>query len=93
LRWRQANPLTPLNLISDQALIAAHLSQERQTPDRAIYFFSALVALLSLTGGFVFLAEVGGLGSAVLAVLTVFAFIILRRRGHGGKKAGFSPLW
>ena len=70
-----------------------HLSPRSQVPDTAIYLFSAIVAALSLTGGFTFLAEVMGVGSQITVLICLAAFVILRRRGHDGHPEAIGPGW
>lgn len=71
----------------------AHLSPRSEVPDYAIYLFSAIVALLSLTGGFVFLAETMGAGSQIVMLCCLGAFIVLRMRGHAGHEVKIEPVW
>jgi amino acid transporter len=70
-----------------------HLSPRGEVPDRAIYLFSGLIALLSLTGGFAFLAEVMGVAAQIVTLSTLFAFVVLRRRGKEGHPQGVGPGW
>jgi len=70
-----------------------HLSPRSEVPDFAIYLFAGLVALLSLTGGFVFLAEMMAVGSQVVILSALAAFVVLRRRGHAGHPRTIGPLW
>lgn len=70
-----------------------HLSARSAVPDRAIYLFSGLVALLSLSGGFVFLVEVGGVAAQIVTLSAIVAFIVLRHRGQEGHPVGVSPGW
>ena len=73
--------------------VFTHLSEKRETPDLAIYFFSGLVAILSLSGGFVFLAEVQSLGSQIVLLMCFGAFVILRKNGHTGEPRPIGPKW
>ena len=70
-----------------------HLSDRSEVPDYAIYFFSAIAAVLSLTGGFAFLAEVMGVASQVVALACFAAFVVLRRRGQDGRPKTIGPGW
>ena len=57
--WRQANPLTPLNLISDQALKAKRYQEAGQAPKKIKAIDEATVTLVhysTITDGF-FLIE------------------------------------
>ncbi len=71
----------------------AHLSARSGVPDRAIYLFSGLVAVLSLTGGFVFLADVMGVAAQIVTLSALGAFVVLRRRGQEGHPLGVGPWW
>lgn len=62
-------------------------------PGRAIYLFSGLIALLSLTGGFAFLAEVVGVAAQIVTLGSLAAFVVLRRRGQDGHLPGVGPGW
>lgn len=70
-----------------------HLSGKSQVPDFAIYFFSAIAAVLSLTGGFVFLADVMGIASQVVTLASFAAFVALRRRGDHGRPKSIGLGW
>jgi amino acid transporter len=70
-----------------------HLSASSQVPDRAIYLFSGLIALLSLTGGFAFLANVMGVAAQIVSLSCLSAFVVLRRRGQEGHPLGVGPGW
>lgn len=70
-----------------------HLSPHSEVPDRAIYMFSGLIVLLSLTGGFAFLAEVMGLASQIVTLSALAAFIVLRHRGQVGHPVSVGPGW
>jgi amino acid transporter len=70
-----------------------HVSPRGQVPDRAIYMFSGLIALLSLTGGFAFLAEVMGVAAQIVTLSGLAAFIVLRRKGQENHPLGVGPSW
>lgn len=70
-----------------------HISSKSEVPDYAIYLFSAIVAVLSLTGGFAFLAEVMGVGSQIVSLACLAAFVVLRRRGHAERSRRIGPGW
>lgn len=70
-----------------------HVSERGEVPDRAIYLFSTLVAVISLTGGFVFLAGMMGVASNLIMLCSMAAFIVLRRRGQEGHPVGVGPRW
>jgi len=70
-----------------------YLSARSQAPGRAIYLFSGLIALLLLTGGFAFLAEVMGVAAQIVTLGSLAALVVLRRRGQEGHLPGVGPGW
>jgi amino acid transporter len=71
----------------------ALISPRFLSPDRAILLFSLLVAGISFSGAFVFLASVVSLASQVIVLGMFAAFVRLVRRGHSGDVAGLTPVW
>lgn len=71
----------------------AHVSPRFLTPDRAIGLFTLIVAVISLSGTFAFLAEVTVLGSLFAGFCMYAAFIRFRLRGHEAHARGMSPSW
>lgn len=71
----------------------AHVSPRFLTPDRTIALFTLVVAAISLSGTFTFLAEVTVLGSQCIALCGYAAFVLFRLRGHEGHARGLSPSW
>ncbi|MEM5518726.1 APC family permease [Henriciella sp. AS95] len=71
----------------------AHVSDHFRTPDRAILLFTLIVAMVSLSGNFTFLAKVTSLG-AQIAILSMFAaFVYFQVRGREGHDTGLTPVW
>ncbi|MCM8557521.1 APC family permease [Sphingomicrobium sediminis] len=69
------------------------LSSKSHTPMASILFFSALVALVSLTGGFEFLAIVSSVFSQLVGLAAYAAFVAFRTRGHEGIVEGMTLNW
>ncbi|MXP28264.1 amino acid permease [Porphyrobacter algicida] len=71
----------------------AHVSERHLTPDAAIMLFMLVVAVISLSGTFAFLAEVTSLGSLFVGYCTIAGFVVLcfheRKEGTGG----LLPFW
>ena len=73
--------------------ILAHVSPRFMTPDLSILFFTMIVAGISFSGAFSFLAAVVSL-SAQAIVLGMFAsFVQFQLRGHKGHGGGLKPFW
>ncbi len=71
----------------------AHISPRFETPDRSILLFSLIVAAISLSGTFTFLATVTALG-AQIAILSMFAaFVYFQIKGRDGHERGLSVFW
>ncbi len=70
-----------------------HLSSRSEVPDYSIYLFSTIVAALSLSGGFVLLAEVMGVGSQLIGFFAYAAFVVLRLRGQAGHPQAIGIWW
>jgi amino acid transporter len=71
----------------------AHVSRHFLTPDAAILFFTLLVAGVSFTGAFAFLATIVGLASQVIVLGMFASFVLLQRRGHNGHAGKLTPFW
>jgi amino acid transporter len=71
----------------------AHVSRHFLTPDAAILFFTLLVAGVSFTGAFAFLATIVGLASQVIVLGMFASFVLLQRRGHNGHAGRLTPFW
>ncbi|WP_336987422.1 APC family permease [Altererythrobacter aquiaggeris] len=66
----------------------ANISPRFETPDRAIFLFSGLVAIMLASGAFTFLATVTSLAAQGSTLVMTAAFIVLMRRteaGHDGR--------
>lgn len=73
--------------------ILARISTRFLTPDRAILLYTLLVAGISFSGAFTFLASLMSLAAQVM-VLGIFAsFVRFMRRGHAGHVEGLTPVW
>ncbi|MBR0552047.1 APC family permease [Stakelama marina] len=70
-----------------------HLSPRFLTPDWAIILFTLMVAVVSLSGTFAFLAEVTALGAQFIGLCMIGAFVLFRIRGRGEESRGLSPFW
>ena len=71
----------------------AHVSTRFLTPDWAIALFTLVVAIISLSGTFAFLAEVTSVGSQLVGLCTIAAFVLLLvQQGRTGTW-GLSPFW
>lgn len=71
----------------------AHISARFLTPDRAILLFTLLVAGISFSGAFAFLASVVSLAAQVVVLGMFAAFVQFMRRGHDGRVEGLTPVW
>ncbi len=71
----------------------AHVSPRFLTPDRAIGLFTLIVAVISMSGTFAFLAEVTALGAQLAAMCLIVAFVQFRLRGYRGPPRGLSTAW
>lgn len=71
----------------------AHVSPRFLTPDRAIVLFTLIVAVVSLSGTFAFLAQTTALGSQLILLCGYAAFVLFRLRGREGCTTGLSPWW
>ena len=71
----------------------AHVSRRFMTPDRSILFFTLIVAGISFSGAFAFLATVVSLAGQVIALGMFASFVRLRLNGREASGDGFSPLW
>lgn len=71
----------------------AHVSRRYLTPDFAIMLFMLMVAIVSLSGTFAFLAEVTALGAQLIALCTIAAFVVFRVRARKDNGRGLSPIW
>lgn len=76
----------------------AHLHQRFATPDHSILFLGIAAAILSLTGGFVWLAIVSVLSRMLVYLVCILSLLKLRRRHDWSKaelksKRGIKQLW
>ncbi|MCB1561594.1 MAG: APC family permease, partial [Xanthomonadales bacterium] len=71
----------------------AHVSPRFLTPDRAIMLFTLIVAIVSVSGTFAFLAQTTALGSQLILLSGCAAFVMFRLRGREGCTKGLSPWW
>lgn len=71
----------------------AHVSSRFLTPDWAIVLFTLVVAIVSLSGTFAFLAEVTSLGSQFVGLCTIAAFVFLVVRNRKHSAWGLPPFW
>ena len=71
--------------MADRGLLPAtlaHVSPRFGTPDRAILFFAALIAIMLASGAFTFLAMVTSLGGNLVLLGAFAAFVVLMKRGN-----------
>ena len=73
--------------------VLARISPRFLTPDRAILLFSLLVAGISFSGAFTFLASLVSLTAQVVALGMFAAFVHFMRHGHAGHVHGLTPAW
>ena len=71
----------------------AHVSSRFLTPDWAIALFTLVVAIISMSGTFAFLAEVTSLGSQLVGLCTISAFVLLLLRERKTGTSGLSLFW
>jgi amino acid transporter len=71
----------------------AHISPRFLTPDRSILLFTLIVAGVSLSGTFTFLAIVTSLASQVVLLSMFAAFVLFQLRGREGHTKGLTPFW
>ena len=71
----------------------AHVSQRFMTPDRSILFFTLLVAGVSFSGAFAFLATVVSLAGQVIALGGFASFVRLQLKGREAGGDGVKPAW
>lgn len=71
----------------------AHISPRFLTPDRSILAFTAIVAIVSLSGAFQFLAAVLALATQIVTLSMYAAFVLFALRRREGLENGLTPFW
>ena len=73
--------------------VLGHVSPRFRTPDCSILFFTLIVAGISFSGAFVFLATIVSLASQAIVLGMFASFVRFQLRGHRGHAGGFKPFW
>ena len=82
--------------MADRGLLPAtfaHVSPRFQTPDRSIFLFSGVVALMLASGAFTFLATMVSLGAQLSWLVVAAAFVVLMRRPDERHDGHLSAYW